>query len=69
MKDTKLDGSTIPRIVAGPLHVAQSGDPSGNGELIRYHRDRSVRMIKSEQSEPDANPARISRYPFEESME
>lgn len=34
---------------------------AGNLELIQYYRDRSVWLI-----EPDANPARVSQYPFEE---
>ena len=37
---------------------------AGNAELIRYYRDRSVWLV-----EPDVNPARVSPYPFEESME
>ncbi len=40
---------------------ARDGDPAGNGELIRYYRDRSVWL-----AEPDATPARVSPYPAEE---
>lgn len=35
---------------------------AANLELIRYYRDRTVWLV-----EPDANPARVSMYPFEES--
>jgi len=35
---------------------------AGNAELIRYYRDRSVWLV-----EPDAIPARVRPYPFEES--
>lgn len=38
---------------------ARDGDPAGNGELIRYYRDRNVWL-----AEPDANPARVLPYPF-----
>jgi hypothetical protein len=69
MKDTKLDDSTILRMVAAPLHIAQSGDPSSNGELIRYYRDRSVWWVEPEQFEAGASPARVSPYPVEESRE
>jgi hypothetical protein len=42
---------------------------AGNLELIRYYRDRSVWLIEPDQSEAGANPARVSPYRFEESME
>jgi len=41
---------------------ARDGDPAGNGELIQYYRDRNVWLV-----EPDAMPARVSPYPFQES--
>ena len=65
MKDTKLHGSTDDSKVIW----ARDMGPAGNRELIRYYRDRSVWLIKSEQFEVGANPARVSPYPVEESME
>jgi hypothetical protein len=46
---------------------ARDGGSAGNQELIRYYRDRSVWLIEPDQSEPGANAARVSQYPFEES--
>jgi hypothetical protein len=40
---------------------------AGNLELIQYYRDRSVWLIEPDQSEAGANPALVSRYPYEES--
>jgi len=46
---------------------ARDGGSAGDQELIRYYRDRSVWLIEPDQSEPGANAARVSQYPFEES--
>jgi hypothetical protein len=40
---------------------ARDMGPSGNLELSQYYRDRSVWLV-----EPDAIPARVSPYPFQE---
>ena len=37
---------------------------AGNLELIHYYKDRTVWLV-----EPDAIPARISPYPFQESKQ
>jgi hypothetical protein len=43
---------------------ARDGDPAGEAELIHYYRDRQVWLV-----EPDAIPARVSRYAIEESRQ
>jgi hypothetical protein len=48
---------------------ARDMGPAEDLELIRYYRDRSVWLIEPDQSEAGANPAGVSPYPFEESME
>jgi hypothetical protein len=42
---------------------------AGNLELIRYYRDRSACLVELNGTEPDANPARVSPYPFGESKQ
>jgi len=42
---------------------------AGNLELIRYYRDRSAWLVELNGTEPDANPARVSPYPFGESKQ